>query len=218
MEENNFFAQMMESAWQTRVSWFRAFNQQAAPGGIVLVGDSLTNEFPIHEMMALCGDNRLFHIHNRGIGGDTTDGVLRRMAESIWDLNPGKVFLLIGTNDLAAADATPEGIAANIHTILEQTKAHCPQTAFTVLSLYPVNAREEEGMDSLTVGCRTNSRIRAVNCALEKISRDAGAAYLDLHALLADERGNLRREYTREGLHLTPAGYAVVFEALSPLL
>lgn len=78
------------------------------------MGDSLTNEFPIHELLALRKDERLFHIHNRGIGGDTTDGVLRRMAESIWDLQPNKVFLLIGTNDLADESVGSDDIANNI--------------------------------------------------------------------------------------------------------
>ena len=215
---DNFFAKMMEDAWNTRVSWFRAFNRQAAPGGTVLVGDSLTNEFPIHELLALRKDERLFRIHNRGIGGDTTDGVLRRMAESIWDLKPAKLFLLIGTNDLANADAGPDGIAENIRAILSQTKAQCPQTMCTVLSLYPVNPRTEEGMDVLTVGCRTNERIRAVNRALASVTQETETTYMDMHSLLADERGNLRREYTREGLHLTPEGYRVVLEALLPLL
>lgn len=215
---DNFFAKMMDDAWNTRVSWFRAFNRQAAPGGTVLVGDSLTNEFPIHELLSLRKDERLFHIHNRGIGGDTTGGVLRRMAESIWDLQPNKLFLLIGTNDLADETAGPDEIAGNIRAILSQTKAQCPQTVCTVLSLYPVNPCAEEGMDVLTVGCRTNERIRSVNCALAGVARETGCAYLDLHSLLADERGNLRREYTREGLHLTPEGYHVVLEALLPLL
>ena len=215
---DNFFAKMMEDAWNTRVRWFRAFNQQAAPGGTVLVGDSLTNEFPIHELLALRKDERLFHIHNRGIGGDTTDGVLRRMAESIWDLQPNKVFLLIGTNDLADESVGSDDIANNIRAVLVQTKEHCPQAMCTVLSLYPVNPRAEEGMDVLTVGCRTNERIRAVNHALAVVAQETGAAYVDFHSLLADERGNLRREYTREGLHLTPEGYNVVLEALLPLL
>jgi lysophospholipase L1-like esterase len=218
MADNGFWERMMETAWHTRVSWFRTFNRQAAPGGTVLVGDSLTQEFPLHELMALQGDQRLFTVHNRGIGGDTTNGVLRRMAESIWDLAPGKVFLLIGTNDLNNAHAAPADIARNIRGIIEQTHARCPQTLFTVLSLYPVNARADEGMDIFAVGSRTNERIRAVNAALERMAVKTGASYLDLHSLLTDEHGNLRRAYTREGLHLSPEGYIVVYEALSPLL
>ena len=41
-------------------------------------------------------------IHTRGIGGDTTSGLLRRLDEITED-RPRKVFLLIGANDLAAA-------------------------------------------------------------------------------------------------------------------
>ena len=39
------------------------------------------------------------NIKNRGIGGDTTDGVLARLDEVIY-FQPEAVFLLIGINDL----------------------------------------------------------------------------------------------------------------------
>lgn len=40
-------------------------------------------------------------VYNRGIGGDVTDGLLERMDESIFDLEPKKVFINIGTNDIS---------------------------------------------------------------------------------------------------------------------
>ena len=40
------------------------------------------------------------NIKNRGISGDVTEGILYRITE-ITDSNPLKIFLMIGTNDLA---------------------------------------------------------------------------------------------------------------------
>jgi len=213
MGEKNFFEKMLEDGWRARVEWFREFNKKAAPYGTVLVGDSLTQEFLIHEWMALDNDPRVYSVHNRGIGGDTTGGLLKRMNESIIDLKPSKVFLLIGTNDIALG-VTDDEIVGNVAGIVGQIRNSRPDTPVHIISLYPVNA----GMEAATVGERTNERIRILNSRLEKLAQETGANYLDMHSLLADERGNLRREYTREGLHLSPAGYEVVYRVIDPLL
>jgi len=60
---------------------------------IVFVGDSITDQ----------GEwEQLFHslnVKNRGIGADTTQGVLHRLQE-ITNAKPKKIFLMIGINDL----------------------------------------------------------------------------------------------------------------------
>lgn len=45
-----------------------------------------------------------------------------------------------------------------------------------------------------------------------------GYLFLDLFDLLLDESGELRIEYTIEGLHINDAGYEIVFSQLSPYL
>lgn len=59
---------------------------------IVMLGDSLTEKFPWRE---ITGCSNLI---NRGIGGETSDDVLARVA-TINALHPKIVFLTIGTND-----------------------------------------------------------------------------------------------------------------------
>ena len=62
-------------------------------GGIVFLGDSITEFLNVDEFLPS------YHIIKRGIAGDTTSGVLRRLGEVI-ALKPRKLFLLIGTNDI----------------------------------------------------------------------------------------------------------------------
>ncbi|MFE3054183.1 hypothetical protein [Nocardia sp. NPDC059239] len=44
----------------------------------------------------------------------------------------------------------------------------------------------------------------------------ADAVYIDLWPALADANGALRQEFTRDGLHLSGAGYAAWIEVLRP--
>ena len=76
-------------------------------------------------------------IHNRGIGGETTSGLLRRLDEITED-RPRKLVLLIGTNDLAAA-VPPARIVANYRAILERIRAESPATETVVIGVLPVN-------------------------------------------------------------------------------
>src|SRR5438105_5617872 len=61
---------------------------------IVMLGDSLTEGAPWRELTG-CAD-----LVNRGIGGDTTSGVLARLDE-VLKLKPRAIFLMIGVNDIS---------------------------------------------------------------------------------------------------------------------
>ena len=59
----------------------------------LFLGDSLTEYGNWRELFPG------LDIKNRGIAGDTTDGVLHRL-DGITALSPDKIFLMIGINDL----------------------------------------------------------------------------------------------------------------------
>ena len=200
---------LFEAGWNLRTQWFKYLTSKAEPGGIVFAGDSLTQEFPIHEILALNKDTMLFDIHNRGIGGDTTSGLIRRINESIIDLNPSKLFLLIGTNDISYLEDDFTSIYEGISNIIDRTLAACSKTEIFLISLYPVNAAAE-GMDLNCIGKRSNAKIDLINGQLKKIAAAKDIGFIDMNCLLKDEEGNLRLEYTREGLHISPLGYEVI--------
>lgn len=208
-DEADFFSQLFDITYKMRVEWFRALNRDAPKGGIVLAGDSLTHEFLIHEMMDAYGK-----IHNRGIGGDTSSGLLKRMNESILDLEPSQVFLQIGTNDLPNCNGDTSLLLGNIEKVIDITVSKLRNTEFYLISLYPVNSTDAQKVDHSAVSTRTNEQIDAVNRELKNLAQEKKIHYLDLNRLLKDENGNLKLEYTREGLHLTPLGYQVVLREL----
>ena len=86
--------------WATRV--------QQDQHALVFLGDSITDCWGDD----LGGSFPGVKVANRGIGGDTTRGVLIRLQEDVLSLHPAGVVLLIGTNDLADG-AAPEVITGN---------------------------------------------------------------------------------------------------------
>ena len=70
-------------------------NDEEEKNGIVFLGDSITDFCDLDTYYP--GLNAV----NRGIAGDMTVGVLRRMEASVFALEPRLVVLLIGVNDLS---------------------------------------------------------------------------------------------------------------------
>jgi len=69
-----------------------------------------------------------------------------------------------------------------------------------------------------TLSLRTNERVRAASEAVRELAAQHSAGFLDLNAGITDEQGNLKAEYTVEGMHMYATGYRQVLEALLPVL
>ncbi len=168
----------------------------APPGHVVLLGDSIT-EFGLWQEW-FAG----LPVLNRGIGGETSADLLRRLDSAID--RPLAVFLLIGTNDISQGYRLPE-IVGNVRTLLVEVQRRAPGTPVVVQSVLPRTERFRED-------------VRLLNAAYRALVAEAGdpVEYLDLHPVLADEHANLRAPFTGDGLHLTGEGYAAWVDVLRP--
>jgi lysophospholipase L1-like esterase len=54
-----------------------------------------------------------------------------------------------------------------------------------------------------------NANVLDFNGRLQKLAKEFDYDYLDLHSLMADDRGELKAEFTNDGLHLNEAAYKV---------
>lgn len=194
---------------KTIYNTFCELNHCAEPGSIVFLGDSITDFFRINEFF-----HRAYVI-NRGIGGDTTDGVLKRLKESVFDLSPSKVFILIGTNDVADGKSE-EYIVSNIEKIIARIQESCPQAKLYLQSIYPISTARHRKIKRFIVGKRTNEKICRINERLKSLAQKKHITYIDVYPHLVDSAGNIRVDYTVEGLHLTIQGYRAVAEVLKP--
>ncbi|OQC10868.1 MAG: GDSL-like Lipase/Acylhydrolase [Tenericutes bacterium ADurb.Bin087] len=188
-----------------RLEIFEEVNKNAKPGKIVFLGDSLTDFFPIQDFFPGV------KIYNRGIAGDTTKDILKRI-DNVVALQPRKLFLQIGTNDLAKA-SSPRKIINNVKKIVSTFKKEVLNIEIICLSLYPVS-HTKKFLSPLIVGLRTNKKIQKTNELLVELCAAEGLKYLDFYTLLKDKKGRLDRHYTVEGLHISGKGYAVIAKAL----
>ena len=158
---------------------------------IVFLGNSLTEYGEWQEFF----NNPT--IRNRGIGGEFTDGILRRL-DPIIKGKPKQVFLMIGINDLILH--RPPHILANYRSIVERIRTESPSTELIVQSILPVNNTvKNTGL--------SNEDVLTLNEGIQKITTDFNLKYVDLHQKFKDPSGKLNDKYTLDGIHLNRAGY-----------
>jgi lysophospholipase L1-like esterase len=189
------------STYFARTNEFKIYNRFAKPKGIVFVGDSLTQRYPLNEFYPG------LHVYNRGIDGDTTVGVLKRLDLSIFDLKPSTVVLQIGTNDLQVEGITKDITIVNIQKIVNAIQTTQPEIHLILVSLYPVNLSIDKLVNKFIVGPRNNEDIKSINQAIAKIQ---GVKFVDVYSHLLNEDKELNMQYSKEGLHLSLAGYATI--------
>ena len=185
-------------------------NLTAPKGGIVFVGSSLMEMFPIEEWVAELPEPRPL-VYNRGVGGYTTSDLLPILDIVAWEMQPGKVFINIGTNDLSDASQTIDMIMARYDEILSQIETHLPGVPITLMAYYPVNPDAAEGEVKELLKVRSNARITEANSAVRQLAEKHGQRFIDLNGPLTDARGRLKAEYTIEGIHINHEGYRSIF-------
>ena len=189
---------------------YTELNHRVPEGQIVFVGDSLTECFKINEFFPNIG------VYNRGIASDTTTGVLERLHDNVIVLKPRKVLVQIGTNDLRARTKIPV-IVNNIQKILSELKTKLPKARIYFLSLYPVNPKAVI-FSPFLVFPRKNKQIKKINALMKAYCEDNHFPFINIYDHLTDQKGNLKKEYTVEGLHISYNGYLVIAKLLEPLL
>ncbi len=201
-----------------KVERYRRLNKFVEPGQILLAGSSLMEQFPVNELIQPYA--LPLKIYNRGVGGFTTTDMLEVMGPCVYDLKPKYIFLNIGTNDLNVPGLTDEALIGRYEQTLDGIGEHLPQAKVTLLAYYPVN--EEIGLKNPATGgvfkIRTNERISRANAAVEQLARRRGLGFLNLNAGITDPNGNLKAEYTVEGMHMYADGYHQVLKLLLPAL
>lgn len=202
---------MSEVIWtkEYKLERYKEMNRTAEKGSVLFAGSSLMEMFPVERFAA--EDKLPVTVYNRGIGGFVTDELIAALDTCILDLEPKKLFINIGTNDLSDASRSMDMIMANYSHILEEVKKRVPGVKLYLMAYYPVNysAAAPEMKDCLKI--RSNAKIALANEEVRRLAQRFGAEYIDVTAPLKDENGDLRAEYTIEGMHINEAGYRSIY-------
>jgi lysophospholipase L1-like esterase len=156
---------------------------------IVMLGDSITAIGPWTELFPGV------LIANRGVGGDTTHDIVRRIADTI-SLKPRRVFIMAGVNDAIQGENQEAALANFVEIAAELSRHSIPLTVVATIEC-----------ERAYCG-RALDRVRKLNLALSKWTRENGIPYVDLNDELSGADG-LRPNYTWDGIHLTGAAYLV---------
>lgn len=157
----------------------------------LFIGDSITEGFDLDKYFPGMG------FSNRGISGYSSEEVLKALQPEWFFPKPDRVFVCIGTNDLAREyieNQTLGNIAGITAAIWEMAGEDTP---VILTSLFPTRHNPP----------RPNTLIKQLNNSIHHLCTEIQAIYFHLNPFFTDHNGQLRREFTEDGLHLTPAAY-----------
>lgn len=171
---------------------------------VFFIGDSLTEGW-----RTLDKDLPGLKVANRGVGGDTSRGILFRFPLEVLAHKPAAVAILAGGNDLTA-HGDPENTLSNVLAMVRQARAYNARMPIFLATVPPSSNPQAPlkpgALDQL------NSGLRAL-AAREKL------VLVDLYkaCLLEDGTQNLDL-FAKDRLHLGPKGYVVWTSLMAPLL
>lgn len=140
----------------------------------------------------------------RGISGQTTPQMLVRFRQDVIDLHPAAVVILAGTNDIAGntGPSTPQMIEGNLISMVELAKANGIRVVLSsVLPAYDY---------PWSPGKEPAQKIVALNRWIKDYCAAHNVVYLDYYSAMADKRGGLPENLSRDGVHPNEAGYQIM--------
>ncbi len=164
---------------------------------VAFLGDSLTDGYDVAKYYPQ------YLVLNRGIGGDTTFDLERRLQVSAYDLKPKVLTILIGANNF-------DTMFDNYENILIGIKENLPNTKVVLLSLTSMSGN---------LWGKNNQKASYNNVKIKLLATKYGYCFVDLYTPLFDlSTGGIKSEYTTDGGHLTEKGYEVLTATITPTL
>lgn len=183
------------SFYQRMRSYHAAMDAHVPDGSVLFLGDS--------HVQGLCVTALTSNAVNFGIAGDTTAGLLDRLPHYPSLSRCRMVVLAIGVNDFDSF--TNAEVLKNYRRLLEMVPV-----PIIVSAILPIDEREHPPLTGY------NARIRDFNRDLAELCRERPQCKLiNAGAQLMDAEGQLApANHVGDGVHLSPAGYAIWIAAL----
>lgn len=138
---------------------YHKLNETSEKGGAVFFGADWLSEIPIAELAQ--GSEESTAVYNRSISGLSIKDAEKAVEECICRLNPCKVFISIGENDITSPDFSASEFAEKYEWLLYSINSKCNCSLY-IMSL-------------------SNDKSGAVNEMLKKLSEKHGCGYIDVN-------------------------------------
>lgn len=180
----------LEKYYNDKISLYKQENKDIKPYEIdvVFLGDSLTDGCDLKKFYPE------YKTLNRGIGGDTTAGLLERIKVSVYDVKPKVCVMLIGGNNL-------DTMFNDYEKILKGLKNNIPDTKVILVSLTAMGGDYKEKNH---IAAYNNVKIR-------NLAQKYGYHFVDVFSpLLNPKTDEIYKNYTIDGIHFSDEGYTVL--------
>ncbi len=207
---------MMVLTQRDLVRNYRELNKTAIKGQTVLAGSSLMENFRVNELLMSRGCHKI--VYNRGIGGMTVREYDQVLDVCVLDLEPRKLILNIGSNDLNIPGDTVGNLMAGYRPLLERIQGCLPDCKITLLAYYP--CRKGQGIAPMIPGriARSMETILEANEQVRLLAAERNVEFRNLNEAVSDSEGYLDPEIAMDDIHFSQAGYIKLLDLLEPIL
>ena len=158
-------------------------------------------------------------LYNLGIGGETTEGLLKRMPHELSARNSPDgniVFISYGANDLAVKEGSqivnPEQFKNNIKAAVQYAKQFSHD--IYLVSILPF-AQKVDGVEVSSGKLRTNDEVVVYNQILKDIVAEESLTYIDFYSAFLQDKEIL---LSADGVHPNEKGYGMMAEVAIPII
>ncbi len=183
------------------------------------------------KLAVLIGDSRIalwvpppnlpgMAIANRGLGGDTTAGILRRLSSDTWPARPAVFIIQAGMNDIVAAGLNPDQrdkIKVKAIENLRKLAKTAEQRGDKVIFMTIIEPADVRLRKLLFWSGSIPQLVAEVNDAIKGFDSPK-TRVLDTAAALKNRDGSWKLGMTIDELHLSELGYAELNKAVTGLL
>ncbi|MCB1191106.1 MAG: lipase [Leptospiraceae bacterium] len=190
--------------WNLFRNLYNKKNGETGQAKTVIVGNSLVHAFSdslIEREFPGKG------VVGRGIGGDMSDLLLKRIQENVLSLNPQTIIIEIGGNDLIQGKCLSY-IKSNVLQLIERIRLNNPDTKIILTSVPPTRVMELNAISPI------------YNSFLSRLPEQFyNLYYVDLwRDMMETDKPIIKKEYSFDNIHFNEKGYKLWGKLLRPYL
>lgn len=192
--------------WEEAIEAYEAADVESPPttGAVVFVGSS-----SILFWRTLDQDMAPIPVLNRGFGGSVIAHATHFSDRIVLRYQPRAIVLYAGDNDIAFGGVSPDCVLRDYEDFVAKIREGAPSVPIYFISIKPSIARGDRWGDMQ----RANALIEA------RTTTHPSLHFIDVAESMLDEDGEpVESLFVEDGLHLSPAGYALWTSIVRPLL